>query len=101
MVYKARPSRDALIHSKLKKEKLLMKTALVRILTMATLASSILAFAADKPKSNDTTMVAANTQQEGCATGQNEKKQNKARSQRDDQTEQEKEFDHTLMGYFG
>ena len=78
-----------------------MKTALVRILTMATLASSILAFAADQPKSNDPTMVAANTQQEGCASGQKEKKQKKAKSQRDDRTEQEKEFDHTLMGYFG
>jgi hypothetical protein len=78
-----------------------MKTALVRILTMATLASSILAFAADKPKSNDTTTVAANTQQEGCDTGQKEKKQKKDKSQRDDRTEQEKEFDRTLMGYFG
>jgi type IV secretory pathway VirB6-like protein len=78
-----------------------MKTALVRILTVATLASSILAFAADNPKSNDTTTVAANTQQEGCATGQKEKKQKKAKSQRDDRTEQEKEFDRTLMGYFG
>lgn len=79
-----------------------MKTALVRILAVATLASSILAFAADKPKSNETAMAAANTQQEGCATGQKEKKQKKAKSQRDDErTEQEKEFDHTLMGYFG
>ena len=79
-----------------------MKTALVRILTIATLAASISAFAADKSKSNDTAMAATNTQQEGCAaTAQKEKKQKKAKSQRDDRTEQEKEFDHTLMGYFG
>jgi type IV secretory pathway VirB6-like protein len=87
----------------LKKEKILMKTALVRILTVATLASSTLAFAADKPKSNETAMAAANTQQEGCAANPHkEKKQKKAKAQRDDQrTEQEKEFDRTLMGYFG
>ena len=79
-----------------------MKTALVRILTIAALASSLSAFAADGPKTNDTVTVAANTQHEGCATGQKEKKQKKAKSQRDDQrTEQEKEFDRTLMGYFG
>jgi septal ring-binding cell division protein DamX len=80
-----------------------MKTALVRILTIATLATSLSAFAADKTKSNETAMAATNTQQEGCAaTSQKEKKQKKARSQRNDQrTEQEKEFDRVLMGYFG
>ena len=79
-----------------------MKTALVRILTIATLATSILAFAADEPKSNETVIASANTQQEGCAgVAHKEKKQKKAKSQRDEQTEQEKEFDHVLMGYFG
>ena len=79
-----------------------MKTALVRILTIATLATSLSAFAAsDKPKHNDA--AAANTQQAGCAaTSQKEKKQKKAKPQRDDErTEQEKEFDRVLMGYFG
>lgn len=78
-----------------------MKSALVRILTVATLASSIVAFAADKPKSNETVMATANTQQEGCASAQKEKKQKKAKSERDDRTEQEKEFDRVLMGYYG
>ena len=79
-----------------------MKTALVRILTIATLASSISAFAADEPKSNETAMAAANTQQEGCAdSAHKEKKQKKAKSQSDERTEQEKEFDRVLMGYFG
>jgi hypothetical protein len=84
-----------------------MKTALVRILTIATLASSISAFAADQPKSSETTpsettVAAANTQQEGCADNPHkEKKQKKAKSQRNEQTEQEKEFDHVLMGIFG
>jgi hypothetical protein len=102
MVCNARPSRDAFNTLQIGKGETLMKTALVRILTLATLATSLSAFAADKPKSNETAM-AANTQQEGCtATAQKEKKQKKAKSQRDDQrTEQEKEFDHVLMGYFG
>ncbi|HEY2171510.1 MAG TPA: hypothetical protein VGJ30_17930 [Candidatus Angelobacter sp.] len=82
-----------------------MKTALVRILTIATLASSISAFAADEPKSNETAVAAANNQQEGCAANPHkEKKQKKAKAQRqndDGRTEQEKEFDRVLMGYYG
>jgi type IV secretory pathway VirB6-like protein len=79
----------------------LMKTALLRILAIATLATGLSAFAADKTKSNETAMAAANTQQEGCASAQKEKKQKKTKSQRSEQTDQEKEFDRTLMGYFG
>jgi len=107
MVYKARPSRDAFIHCKLEKGETLMKNALVRILTLATLATSLSAFAAEGPQSNQatankTTVAAANTQQAECAAKPHkEKKQKKAKSQRDDRTEQEKEFDHVLMGYFG
>ncbi len=83
-----------------------MKTALVRILTIATLATSLSAFAAEpqssQPTANETAMAAANTQQAGCATDpQKEKKHKKAKSHRDDRTEQEKEFDRTLMGYYG
>jgi hypothetical protein len=84
-----------------------MKTALVRILTIATLATGISASAANALQSNqtradETAMAAANPQQSGCATDpQKEKKRKKAKSHRDDRTEQEKEFDRTLMGYFG
>ena len=80
-----------------------MKTALVRILTIATLTTGISAFAAtDEPKYNDTATASASNQQEGCAVyAHKEKKQKKAKSQRDEKTEQEKEFDHVLMGYFG
>jgi len=84
-----------------------MKTALLRILAIATLATGLAASAADALQFNqattdETAMAAANTQQAGCATDpHNEKKQKKAKSHRDDRTEQEKEFDHTLMGYFG
>jgi hypothetical protein len=103
MVYNARPSRDAFIHCKSKKGETLMKNALVRILTIATLATSISAFAADEPKSNETAVASANTQQEGCAgVAHKEKKPKKAKSQRDDdRTQQEKEFDHVLMGIYG
>ena len=78
-----------------------MKNALVRILTLATLATSLSAFAAaDEPKT-DSAANASATQQEGCAPSHKEKKQKKAKSQRDNRTEQEKEFDRVLMGYFG
>ncbi len=79
-----------------------MKLALVRILTIATLATSLSAFAAtDEPKTDNAANASATQQQEGCAASHKEKKQ-KAKNQRDDQrTEQEKEFDHVLMGYYG
>jgi len=80
-----------------------MKNALVRILTIATLATSLSAFAAtDEPKTDNAAGASATQQQEGCAASHKEKEQKKARPQRDDQrTEQEKEFDHVLMGYYG
>jgi len=77
-----------------------MKTALVRILTIATLATSLSAFAAtDEPKTDNA--AGATQQQEGCAASHKEKKQKKAKSQRDERTEQEKEFDRVLMGSYG
>jgi hypothetical protein len=87
-----------------RKGETLMKNALVRILTLATLATSLSAFAAtDEPK-NANAAGASTQQQEGCGAGSHkEKKQKKAKAQRDDdqRTEQEKEFDHVLMGYYG
>jgi len=81
-----------------------MKNALIRILAIATLASSMSAFAAtDESKHNDAATTPAAKQQEGCPeNGGHAKKQKKAKPQRDNErTEQEKEFDHVLMGYFG
>src|SRR6476646_2313503 len=50
----ARPSREAFIHCKQENRRNLMKTALIRVLAIATLASSMSAFAAtDEPKRND------------------------------------------------
>ena len=79
-----------------------MKTALIRILTIATLASSMSAFAAaDEPKHNDAATTAK--QQDGCPeSASHGKKQKNAKPRRsDDRTEQEKEFDHLLMGIYG
>jgi hypothetical protein len=80
-----------------------MKTALIRILAIATLASSMSAFAAtDESKRDDAATTSAAQQQDGCPENAGHgKKQKKAKSQRDERTEQEKEFDHVLMGYFG
>src|SRR5579864_1022931 len=65
MVYKARPSRDAFIHCKSQKGETLMKTALVRILTIATLATSLSAFAAaDEPKTDNGASASAVQQQD-------------------------------------
>lgn len=81
-----------------------MKIALVRVLAIATLATSMSAFAAtDEPKRNDAATTTAAKQQVGYPeSAAHGKKQKKAKPQHDDgRTEQEKEFDRVLMGYFG
>jgi len=77
-----------------------MKTALIRILAIATLASSMSAFAAtDEPKHDNAASTSAK-QQDGCPeSAGHSKKQEKAKPQRDDQ--KEKEFDRLLMGIYG
>ncbi|HVG90944.1 MAG TPA: hypothetical protein VNB54_05585 [Alphaproteobacteria bacterium] len=80
-----------------------MKTALIRILAIATLASSMSAFAAtDESKRNDAAATAA-TKQDGCPeSAGHAKKQKNAKPRRgEDRTEQEKEFDRLLMGIYG
>jgi len=79
-----------------------MKTALIRVLAIATLASSMSAFAAtDEPKHDAATTSAQ--QQDGCPeSAGHAKKQKNAKPRRgDDRTEQEKEFDRLLMGMYG
>jgi hypothetical protein len=78
-----------------------MKSTLIRILTIATLATSISAFAAtDEPKHNDAATASATKQQEGCAEGVAQgKKQNKTKPQPQDQND--KDFDRTLLGIYG
>ena len=79
-----------------------MKTALIRVLAIATLASSMSAFAStDEPKRDDA-VATSDKQQDGChESASHVKKKKKARLQRDERTEQEKEFDHVLMGIYG
>jgi len=79
-----------------------MKTALIRVLAIATLASSMSAFAAtDEPKPSDAATASAAKQQDGCPESAGHgKKQKKANpSQTDDQ--KEKELDRLLMGMYG
>jgi hypothetical protein len=79
-----------------------MKTALIRILTIATLATSMSAFAAtNESKSDDAATPSAAQQQDGCPENSGHgKKQKKAKpSQSDDQ--KEKELDRLLMGMYG
>ena len=79
-----------------------MKTALIRVLAIATLASSMSAFAAtDDTKRDDAATVATSTkQQDGCPDSAGHgKKEKKAKTQRDDQ--KEKELDRLLMGIYG
>jgi ribosomal protein L12E/L44/L45/RPP1/RPP2 len=84
--------------AKRKKEKR-MKTTLIRLLAVATLASSMSAFAAgNQPKATATN---ASSKQDGCAATETKKEQ-KAKSQGDAQQNQnEKEFEHMLMGIYG
>jgi len=80
-----------------------MKTALIRILAIATLATSMSAFAAtDEPKHNDAATTSAK-QQDGCpeSAGHAKKQENAKPRRGDDRTEQEKEFDRLLMGIYG
>ena len=78
-----------------------MKSTLIRILTIATLATSISAFAAtDEPKHNDAESTSASNQQSGCADRAAGKKEKKAsKPQRDDQND--KDFDRVLMAIYG
>ena len=80
-----------------------MKTALIRILTIAALATSISAFAAaDEPKHNDAATTSASANQEACGdradAGKKEKKA-KSQRQRDEQRQQnDKDFDLGIYG---
>jgi flagellar motility protein MotE (MotC chaperone) len=78
-----------------------MKTALIRLLTLATLATSMSCFAATGDSKHD---AAANTtvpkQQDGCAdSAKHAKKQKQEKKTQDDQSE--KDFDRVLMGIYG
>ena len=77
-----------------------MKTTLIRLLTLATLAISMSAFAAtDEPKHNDAATTSATKQQDGCAERAAGKKEKKAsKPQRNDQRQNDKDFDLGIYG---
>ena len=77
-----------------------MKSTLIRVLTLATLATSISAFAAtDEPKHNDAVTTSASAQQDGCADRAAGKKEKKAsKPQRDEQRQNDKDFDLGIYG---
>jgi hypothetical protein len=100
MVYMARQSQDAFIKFEIQRGETLMKSTLIRVLTIATLATSISAFAAtDEPKHNDAVTTSASNRQDGCAgVGHKEKKQKNAKPQRDEQRQNDKDFDLGIYG---
>jgi hypothetical protein len=76
-----------------------MKTALIRILTIATLATSFSAFAtAAEPKHDGTSNAAAAAKQDNCSSDTGKSKQKKNQTP---ETDQEKEFDRVLMSIYG
>ena len=78
-----------------------MKTALVRMLALVSLATSLSGLAAaGETKHNDPANPSAARQQTGCAEADQEKKQMKEKKGQDHRT-LEQEFDRVLMGIYG
>jgi TolA-binding protein len=79
-----------------------MKSNLIRLMTIATLATSISAFAAtNETKSGAATTTVSTQQQEGCSTSVSKDNQEKkaAKPQRNEQND--KDFDRSLLGIYG
>ena len=73
-----------------------MKTALIRLLSLATLATSMTTFAAaEGPKHNESSTGTA--KQANC----NDNGKTKQKKTRTPETDQEKEFDRVLMSIYG
>ncbi|HKD79009.1 MAG TPA: hypothetical protein VKH81_04905 [Candidatus Angelobacter sp.] len=79
-----------------------MKNALVRLLTLAALATSLSAFAATGNYKSDEPAASAHKQQSGCAdTSQETKKQKKNKNKQQNESQEEKDFDRLLLGTHG
>ena len=78
-----------------------MKTALIRLLTLATLATSMSCFAAAGDSKHDAAAKTAAAKQEKCNDNSKHAKKQKQekKTQGDDQSE--KDFDRVLMGIYG
>ena len=79
-----------------------MKTTLVRLLALATLATSVSAFAAsDDSKRDAAANTSATSQQNPCAdNASHNKKQNKAKKTQDED-QKDKDYDRSLLGNYG
>ena len=79
-----------------------MKTALIRLLALATLATSMSAFAASSEcKCKDEANTSDATQQDGGANTQGEGKSQKKDKKAQDESQENKDFDRVLMGIYG
>ena len=79
-----------------------MKNAMIRLLAIATLATSVSAFAATgKSKQDGAANASATTQQNGCPANAGEDKKQKEEKKAQDSDQQKKDFDRVLMGIYG
>ena len=79
-----------------------MKSTLIRVLTLATLATSISAFASTcEPKPDAAAKASASQQQEGCPTNPTEEKQQKKAKTPQHNDQNDKDFDRVLMAIYG
>ena len=78
-----------------------MKTALVRLLALVSLATSLNSFATASESKRHDADTSAMQQQNGCASATEEGKKQKKEKKTGDRSEQEQEFDRALMGIFG
>ena len=78
-----------------------MKTALIRTLAIATLATSMSAFAATKDSKPEGAANASATTQAGCADNVKESKKHKKAEKPQPKDQDEQNFDHLLMGIYG
>jgi hypothetical protein len=87
--------------SKMNKEKTSMKTAMLRLFALMTLATSMSCFAAtDDSKHDSSQNASASAKQEKCADSGKAKKQKQSKkTQGDDQDE--RDYDRALLGIYG
>jgi hypothetical protein len=100
VAFSARQSQDAFTNLKNQRGETLMKSTLIRILTIATLATSISAFAAtSETKSDAAAKTSAPQQQAGCADRAGEGKKPKKATPQQDQND--KDYGRALLGIYG
>jgi hypothetical protein len=78
-----------------------MKTALIRLLTLATLATSMSCFAVTEDSKHDAAPNTAAAKQEGCNDSAKHAKKQKQEKKTQGDDPSEKDFDRLLMGIYG